>query len=124
MCERATARVGRVGLGLVACGLVAASAAAMPLPLSISKAFGAPSIPLNGTTTVTFVISVGTSPQSGIGFTDTLPPGLVVANPSGFTSNCGAGDVTVPPDYGSITFAGGSLAALTSCSIALNVTGT
>src|SRR5205807_5742843 len=46
-------------------------------PPTISKAFGAASVPLNGTTTVTFTISnsntSATADLSGIAFSDTLP---------------------------------------------------
>src|SRR5262249_47456573 len=50
------------------------------LPPTISKAFGAASIPLNGTTTVTFTISNPNNPGTpangdltGVAFSDTLP---------------------------------------------------
>ena len=81
MCGTATARVVRVGLGLLAVALAATADAATVF--SMSKTFGAASIPLNGTTTLTFAISAGSSSgQSGMTFTDSLPAGLVVANPS------------------------------------------
>src|SRR5258708_5496768 len=60
-------------------------------PPTIAKSFGAASIALNGTTTISFLI---TNPNSGsaltgISFNDTLPPGLTApngtTNPSGGT---------------------------------------
>src|SRR5262249_58366089 len=87
-------------------------------PPTISKAFGAASIPLNGTTTVTFTISNPNNPGTpangdltGVAFSDTLPvsggPGsatLVVSSTPNVGNTCGgpvtgtagtAGDVPV-----------------------------
>ncbi|HEU4414231.1 MAG TPA: hypothetical protein VFT65_05560, partial [Candidatus Angelobacter sp.] len=94
-------------------------------PPSITKAFGAASIPLNGTTSLTFSI---TNPNtnvalSGIAFTDNLPAGLVVATPNGLNNTCG-GTVTAVAGSGSISLSGGTLASSASCTVSVNVTGT
>lgn len=94
------------------------------LPPTIMKAFGAADIPLDGTTSLTFTL---TNPNTqalltGIAFTDSLPAGLVIANPNGLNGVCG-GTVTANPDSGSISLTGGTLAANGSCMIAVNVTG-
>src|SRR5262249_4193594 len=98
---------------------------------SIAKVFGASTIPLNGTTSLTFTItnpnSNAVSTLSGIAFTDTLPnaaPGtLVVANPNGLTNTCST-TPTATAGSGSISLTGASLAAGASCTISVNVQGT
>ncbi len=93
-------------------------------PPTIAKAFGAPSILVNGTTTLTFTLTnpnAGTA-LTGVGFTDTLPAGLVVATPNGLASTCG-GTVTAVAGTGSIALVNGGLAAGGSCTITVNVTG-
>ena len=92
---------------------------------TIAKAFGAPSIAVNGTTTLTFTL---TNPNTvtaltGVGFTDTLPAGLVVATPNGLANTCG-GTVTAIAGSGSVVLTSGGLAADGSCTITVNVTGT
>jgi hypothetical protein len=95
-------------------------------PPTISQAFGAPSIPLNGTTTLTFTVSnpnPGT-PLTGIGFTDTLPTGLVIATPNGLSGNVGGGTITATAGGSSISLTGATLAAGASGSFSINVAGT
>ncbi|MGE0103979.1 MAG: Ig-like domain-containing protein [Blastocatellales bacterium] len=94
-------------------------------PPTISKAFGAATIPLNGTTTMTLNIANPNASLalSGIAVTDNLPAGLVVATPNGLTGACG-GTVTAVAGSGSVSLTGGSLAESGSCMITVNVTGT
>jgi uncharacterized protein (TIGR03437 family) len=95
-------------------------------PAAISKAFGAPSIPLNGATTLTFMVgnTNTTAALTGVGFTDPLPLGLVVASPNGLTGACGGGTITALAGSASVSLSGGTLAAGASCNFSINVTGT
>jgi len=91
-------------------------------PPSISKSFTPDPIAVGETSTLTFTI---TNPNSatglaGIAFTDTLPAGLTVA--SSTTPQCGGTLAVTTPD--TIALSGGSLAAGSSCTFDLTVTGT
>jgi uncharacterized repeat protein (TIGR01451 family) len=94
-------------------------------PPVIIKAFGAASIPLNGSTSLTFTIqnNNATVGLTGVGFSDTLPAGLVVSTPNGLTGSCGGGTITATAGSGVISLSGASLAASTSCTFSINVTG-
>src|SRR5262249_33394189 len=89
-------------------------------PPHLAKAFGASTIPLNGTTSLTLTVSNQNQNQtlSGISFTDTLPnaaPGtLVVATPSGLSTTC-SGTATGNAGSGSVSLSGASLAPGASC---------
>jgi uncharacterized repeat protein (TIGR01451 family) len=90
---------------------------------TLVKAFGAASIVVNGTTSLTFTL---TNPNSGtaltgVGFTDYLPAGLVVAAPSGLTNVCG-GIVSAVAGGGSVSQTNGALPASGSCAITVNIT--
>jgi arabinogalactan endo-1,4-beta-galactosidase len=95
------------------------------LPPVIGKAFGAGSVALNGSTNLTFNMSNPNTSLSlsGIGFTDTLPAGQVVAAPNGLTGSCGDGTITAAAGSSSVILSGASLAATASCTFAVNVTG-
>src|SRR5258708_7051714 len=95
------------------------------LPPTIAKVFGGAGVNLGGTTTLTFNLSNPNSSLalSGIGFTDTLPSGLVVSTPNGLTGSCGNGTITAIAGTNSVSLAGAALSAGSSCSFAVNVTG-
>src|SRR5207302_1140054 len=92
------------------------------VPPTIAKAFGAGTIALNGTTSLTLTLTNpnATAALSGVSFTDTLPSGLTVPNAT--TSPCG-GSLVVTGNN-TLTFSGGTLAVGASCPISVTVTGT
>src|SRR6185295_15879164 len=61
---------------------------------------------------------------NNISFTDTLPPGLVVATPAGLSGACGTGSSTAMAGSGSVGLTGGTLAAGGSCMLTVRVMGT
>jgi uncharacterized repeat protein (TIGR01451 family) len=106
-------------------GNTATANLAVATPPSIAKAFGASSIGLAGSTSLTFTItnSNASIALTGVAFTDPLPAGLIVATPNGLTGTCGAGAITAAAGSTSITLAGGTIATSNNCSFAVNVTG-
>jgi arabinogalactan endo-1,4-beta-galactosidase len=122
---------GILGLALMAaCGGGSAGVPAPPpsskLAPTISKGYGATGIPLNGLTALTFHLAnpnTGAS-LSGIGFSDALPSGQSVANPNGLTGSCGGGTISAAAASNSITLSSATLAAGSSCTFAVNITGT
>ena len=104
--------------------VVAAPVVAGP---TLNKAFGATSIPVNGTTSLTFNVANPNSATdlTNVGFSDTLPSGLTVATPNGVTGSCvtDGGAVTATSGTNFISLDGVNLAASGSCSFSVNVTG-
>jgi uncharacterized repeat protein (TIGR01451 family) len=95
-------------------------------PPSIIKVFGAPSIPLNGVTTLGFTI---TNPNTvavltGVSFTDSLPFGLVVATPNGLSGGCGGGTITATEGSGTVSLSGAIMLPSTTCNFTVDVVGT
>jgi uncharacterized repeat protein (TIGR01451 family) len=91
---------------------------------TISASFTPASVPVNGTSSFTFVVSnpnAGTS-LTGVGFTDALPAGLLVSTPNGQSGSCGAGTITATAGSGNLSLSGATLAANSSCTFSVNVT--
>ncbi len=107
-------------------GGTASASISVATPPVIVKAFGAPSIPLNGSTSLTFTINnlaVNTIPLTGIAFTDNLPGGLIVSTPNNLLNTCG-GTATAVASSSSVSLSGATLAINSSCTLSVNVTGT
>ena len=79
---------------------------------TISKVFGAASIPFGGTTSLTFTLANSNSATAltGVTFTDPFPAGLVVATSNGLASTCG-GTSTAAAGSGSYSLTNGTLPA-------------
>ena len=94
-------------------------------PPTLSKVFGAASMPLNGSTSLGFTINNPNASTSltGVGFTDSLPAGLVVSTPNGLTGTCGGGAITATAGSSSVSLTGATLAGSASCTFGVNVTG-
>jgi uncharacterized repeat protein (TIGR01451 family)/fimbrial isopeptide formation D2 family protein len=90
----------------------------------LDKAFSPAVVATGATSVLTFTVTntAELAAKNGWSFTDTLPAGLTVADPSGTATTCPAG--TVDADAGSSTItAGGNLSAgMESCTITVTVT--
>jgi hypothetical protein len=110
------------------CATLTVSNVVPPTGLPTTKAFGAGSVSLNGTTTMTITITNPAPNGAATNITlidNFLPtaPGLVVANTPNASTTCG-GTVTAVAGATGVSLSGGSLAAGTSsCTITVNVTG-
>ncbi len=95
------------------------------VPPTLAKSFSPNQIPVGTTSTLTFTLSnSNTIPLTGVGFTDTLPAGLVVATPNGLTNTCSGGTVTAVAGTQVITLSGVTLPAMGSCTFSVDVLGT
>ncbi|WP_329106604.1 ice-binding family protein [Micromonospora sp. NBC_01699] len=100
--------------------------AAVIAPPTIAKAFGDPTIPSGGTTSLDFTLTNPnpSTPLTGVNFSDALPAGLVVATPNGLTGSCGGGTITATAGSSTISLTGATLPANGSCTFSVNVTAT
>lgn len=100
--------------------------AAIIVPPIVAASFGAGSVPLNGTSSLTFTITNPniSSTLTGISLTDWLPAGLVFATPLNLSRSCG-GVVSYGSVQGKliIVISSVSLAAGGSCTLVFDVTG-
>src|SRR5262249_30647929 len=92
-------------------GNTASASITVLAPPVFVTSFAASQIPVGGTPTLTYAISNpnSTSSLTGIGFTDTLPVGLVVASPTGLNGSCGGGTIAAAAGNSTILLSGTTL---------------
>ncbi len=96
--------------------------------LGFTKRFFPNLVPLGGTTTLTYTIeNQGLEDAANLTFTDMLPAGIVIANPSNLTSSCPSVQLTAVPGTQEIIFnpdtPNPTLLAGQSCTLTLDVVG-
>src|SRR5581483_1634334 len=112
------------GAGGTATANLMVNPASAVLPPTIGKVFGASSIALNGTTSLSLTLNnPNASTLTGLAFTDSLPSGLVVATPNGVSGSC-LGNISAVAASASVSLANGALGPFGNCTITVNVTGT
>ncbi|MFO1311766.1 MAG: hypothetical protein U1F41_06815 [Burkholderiales bacterium] len=94
--------------------------------VTINKAFSPTTVAVGGTSTMTLQIrnnNAGAITLTGVGLVDTLPPGMVVANPPApTTSGCSvAPTITAVNGAGTVTLANATVNANTICTVNVNV---
>ena len=110
----------------VGMGNTATASLTVLAPPTITKLFGATSIAVGNSTSLTFTVSNpnASTTLTGIAFTDSLPSGLIVAAPNGLAGSCGGGTITAVARSASVSLSGAALAGGVSCTFSVNVTGT
>jgi len=105
---------------LIAAGFsLAGPAQALP---GFSKGFSPGTIGPGSVSTLSFLINnPDTTPATQLAFLDSLPSGMVVADPARATSSCG-GTLWAPSGDNIVDFSNGSLGAGSSCTIQVDVT--
>lgn len=90
----------------------------------LDKEFSPTSVATGGVSTLTLTITNTSdlAAKNGWSFTDELPEGLVVADPSAVETDCPAGDVTAAAGATSLSGTGNLDAGMASCTISVNVT--
>ncbi|MBS1796884.1 MAG: cadherin-like domain-containing protein, partial [Acidobacteria bacterium] len=103
-------------------GLTASALLTAVLAPTVTKSFTPTEIALGATSQLSIAVqnNSATSALTGVSFTDTLPAGVTAPNAGPF-AQCGGGTLTVAANV--ITLTGGTIAAGTTCTTTLNVTG-
>lgn len=87
-------------------------------------AFSPTSLPAGADSTLTLTVTNTSekAAKNGWSFTEQLPPGLVVSDPSTATTTCGAGTVTISPDNDRLTATGNLVDGQDACTVQVEVT--
>ncbi len=93
------------------------------LPPTLAKSFAPASVPVStpSTATLTLANTNASADTLTADLTDTLPSGLVVANPSNASTTCPSGSVTASAGAGSFSLASGAQIPSGSCTVTVDV---
>jgi hypothetical protein len=117
----------RVAAAAFALALIVSSSFGRPLKAGViataSKAFGAASIPVGGTTTLTFTLINSSGGPITFAFTDVLPAGVQLVNPVNVTFSAGCGPGSLSATLPGTMVASDQVPAASTCLINAAVVG-
>ncbi|MEM7051040.1 MAG: IPTL-CTERM sorting domain-containing protein [Acidobacteriota bacterium] len=92
---------------------------------TFAKAFAPQFIGLGQVSTLTFTID-NSNPiaVANLAFVDNLPAGTEVSSPANAATTCTGGTLTAVAGSGTISYSGGTVAASSSCTVTVDITGT
>ena len=102
------------------------ASAALVSPPTIESVIVPSHIPLGGETVLHFAIvnPNRSTTLTGVGFSDNLPSGVVVATPgNGLSGSCGGGSITAVPASSTIILSGATLGGGASCRFSVDLIG-
>ncbi len=112
------------GAGPAGAIIVAATNTPLTPPVAV-KSFAPGTVSLGQASTLTIQLSnANATALSVVALSDTLPAGLVIANPANALTNCGAGSALATPAGITLGLSNGSVPASGSCTISASVVGT
>ncbi len=90
----------------------------------IDQEFGAATVPVGSTTTLTFTITNTTDllAKEGWSFSNLLPSGIILADNPNIQTNCPNGNISVVPGGTTLNISGDLSAQMTSCTFSVSVT--
>ncbi len=92
-------------------------------PLSVSMSFSPSTIDQGGVSRLTYGLDNGASVAArSVSLSDTLPAGVVLADPPNVRRTCAGGRLTAAAGGGEVSWSGGLIVAGASCTIAVDVT--
>jgi uncharacterized repeat protein (TIGR01451 family) len=106
-------------------GVIQVAAVNTPLtPPVASKTFTPSTIAANTVSTLTILVSNANAQSlTTLAFSDTLPAGVVIANPSNLATTCGAGVPIATPGGITLGLSSATVPASGSCTVSASVTG-
>jgi uncharacterized repeat protein (TIGR01451 family) len=105
-------------------GGTASASVIVVAPPSISSAFSPTSVAQGTSTSLLFTLTNpagNAAALTGVGFTDTLPAGLVVATPNNVTGSCGGGAITAASGTNTVMLSGATLPLNGACTFSVDV---
>ncbi len=104
-------------------GTAQATLSVNPQPV-FSKSFQINPMISGGSTALVFSIdnSGAGIPADSLDFSDALPAGMVISNPSNASTSCSGGNVSATPGGALIAYSGGSAPSAAGCSVSVDIT--
>ena len=112
----------RLGLPVALATLLAGFASAAGADVTFQKVLSPTTIGPGSLSSMTYTITnTNLAPVTGMSFTESLPTGVVLADPAQVTTDCTEAEVSGTAGDSTLTFSGGSV-GIGSCTITANVT--